>query len=288
VSGFSRPAIGFLTLIPALSIAPAAELTPETIRAWNKYVQTVDARMKARADSTRPFLWIDEVPARCQRVRDGEVVVASLDGNVAHGVPHGLIHAWIGAVFIPHVTVNDVLAVVQGYDRYKDIYKPAVVDAKLLERNREEDKYSMLWLQKVLFITSALDGEFKWSYFPLSPTRSYSVSTSTRLQEIRDYGQPGEQRFPPDKGSGFLWRLCSITRYEERDGGVFLELEAYALSRGIPASLHFLVAPVVARLSRDSIAASLRDTRGAAGNAAEIANRHDSPSRRGASGYRSQ
>jgi hypothetical protein len=198
----------------------------------------------------------------------------------------------MGAVFIPNVTVNEVLAVIQGYDHYKDIYKPAVVDAKLLDRSREEDKYSMLWLQKVLFITSALDGEFKWSYFPLTPKRAYSVAQSTRLQEVREYGQPGEQKLPPDKGSGFLWRLYSISRYEERDGGVYVELEVLGLSRGIPASLHWLVSPMVARLSRDSIATSLRETRTAVNSGAEVAARSAGEQSRvpptRASGFRTQ
>jgi hypothetical protein len=275
-------------LAPVFPVASAAELSPEALKAWDAYVQTAEARMKDRVEAQKPFLWVDEDPARCRRVRDGEVLVASVDKDGSHSVPHGLIHAWMGAVFIPNVTVSDVLAVAQGYNHYKDIYKPAVVDAKLLDRTAEEDRYSMLWLQKVLFITSALDGEFKLCYFTLTPKRAYSVAQSTRLQEVREYGQPGEQKLPPDKGSGFLWRLYSIARYEERDGGVYVELEVLGLSRGIPASLHWLVAPVVARLSRDSITLSLRETRGAVNSSAEVANRSDLPTRRNASGFGSQ
>src|SRR5437879_1811447 len=67
--------------------------------------------------------------------------------------------------------------------------------------------------------------------------------------------------YPPGTGSGFIWRLHSIARYEERDGGVYLELEAIALTREIPASLRWLVNPVVNHLSTNSLTTTLRQTR---------------------------
>lgn len=155
----------------------------------------------------------------------------------------------------------------------KDFYKPAVIDARLLGRTGEEDNFSMLWLQRVPFLTAALDAEYRSSFFQLNQKQWYSIALSTRVQEVRDYGQPGERRFPPDEGSGYLWRLYGNTRFEERDGGVYVELEAIGLSRNIPASLRWFVAPVVTRLARDSVAASLRETRSAVYSTTEVASR---------------
>jgi hypothetical protein len=56
-------------------------------------------------------------------------------------------------------------------------------------------------------------------------------------------------------------RLSSITRLEERDGGVYTELEALALSRDIPTAFRAFVTPIVRRVSRDSLATSLRQTK---------------------------
>jgi hypothetical protein len=75
------------------------------------------------------------------------------------------------------------------------------------------------------------------------------------------------------EGNGLIWRLFSLARYVERDGGVYLELEAIGLSRDIPASLRWLVAPIVRRISRGSLSTSLRQTRDAVRFRVESANR---------------
>ncbi len=75
------------------------------------------------------------------------------------------------------------------------------------------------------------------------------------------YGHSGERLLPPDQGNGFIWRLHSIARYEERDGGVYLELEVLALTREILASLRWFVNPVVSHLSIISLRTALRQTR---------------------------
>jgi len=91
----------------------------------------------------------------------------------------------------------------------------------------------------------------------------YSITETTRIQEIADYGTPSQHTSPQNEGTGLIWRLFSIARFEERDGGVYIELEAIALSRDIPSSLRWLVEPIVRRISRSSLATSLRQTQDA-------------------------
>jgi hypothetical protein len=93
----------------------------------------------------------------------------------------------------------------------------------------------------------------------LGERRGYDITETRRLQEIEDYGRDRERLMPPERVSGF--RLHSIARYEERDGGVYLELEAIALTRDIPSLLRWLVGPVANRLSINSLAATLHPTR---------------------------
>ncbi len=88
------------------------------------------------------------------------------------------------------------------------------------------------------------------------------------MQEFEGYGHSNARLLPPDQGDGFIWRMHSIVRYEERDGGLYLEIEAMALTRDIPASLGWVVKPVVNHLSMDSLMTSLRETRDAV-NAAD-------------------
>jgi hypothetical protein len=80
------------------------------------------------------------------------------------------------------------------------------------------------------------------------------------MREVRNSGHPNENRLPPDTGSGYIWRLYSTVRMEERDGGVLLEIEAIALSRDIPPALRWLVDPIVRNVSRDSLEKSLTET----------------------------
>src|SRR5262249_24972418 len=97
----------------------------------------------------------------------------------------------------------------------------------------------------------------------LDARRGYNIANATQMQEIENYGRAGERLLPPGTGNGFIWRLHSIARYEERDGGVYLELEAIALTRDIPAGFRWLVNPVVNHLSINSLTTSLRQTRDA-------------------------
>jgi hypothetical protein len=64
-------------------------------------------------------------------------------------------------------------------------------------------------------------------------------------RQIEHYSQKDERKLQPDEGSGYLWRVASFARYEERDGGLYLELEVFGLSRDLPASLHWLLRPII-------------------------------------------
>jgi hypothetical protein len=83
------------------------------------------------------------------------------------------------------------------------------------------------------------------------------------VREIQRYGRTGERLLPPGAGNGFIWRIRGVARYEERDGGAYLELEATALTRDIPASLAWMVNPVVSHLSIYSLTTTLLQTRDA-------------------------
>jgi len=241
----------------------AIELQAGTMQAWTDYISAADSQMQARLDGQRPFLWADEVPDRRSRLRRGEVLIAPVSGHGTQSVPNGLIHDWIGAVFIPNATLAGLLAVVHDYDRYKEFYKPAVVDSKILACTESDQSFSMVWQRRVMFVNASIEGQYQAHDFAVDERRGYSITATTSVQEIEGYGHSDEHLLPPGQGNGFIWRLHSIVRYEERDGGLYLELEAIALTRDIPASLRLVVKPVVNHLSTASLAASLRQTRDA-------------------------
>lgn len=242
----------------------AADLKSNTLEAWQQYVDGAQKRMQARLQPGGQFLWADEDAERVARIKQGGTEVEPLLGHGSKSVPGGgLIHDWVGAAFIPDSSLDELLGVLKDYDHYKDFYRPVVIDSQLKERADDTDRFSMRWLHKVLFVTAALDTQNEARTYRVDGKRAYTVSRTVNVQEIQNYGHEDERELAPDKGNGFIWRLCSISRYEERDGGLYIEIEAMALTRDIPMSMRFLVRPVVMNLSRSSLVTSLGQTRDA-------------------------
>jgi hypothetical protein len=78
---------------------------------------------------------------------------------------------------------------------------------------------------------------------------------------VEDAGKPKEKVLPPDSGFGFMWRLNSYWRLQERDGGVYLECRAISLTRDIPKGLAWIVEPIVRKLPAESLNRTLAATR---------------------------
>ena len=120
------------------------------------------------------------------------------------------------------------------------------------------------------FTKTALDVDFESTYIRLDETRWYSFTCVTRMQEIADYGQPAERRLAPDRGHGYIWRMSSFSQMEERDGGVYIEEELLALSRGVPAAVLWIAGPIIRRVARESTASSIEKTRVAVSSKPEV------------------
>jgi hypothetical protein len=256
-------------LTPLLS--GAVELKPKTVEAWEAYWRKATAAMRARLDSGGPFLAIDQWPERSARVRNGEIVVWPESSIGRIEVPGGLIHHWTAAALIPGATRENVLAVVQSYGRYKKYYQPTITASKEISCAGEEQQFSVRLIKKVLFVTTALDIESSVRQFRETEKQSYSFAWSTRIREIENQGSSGEHLLDPGLGSGYIWRVASISRFEQRDNGVYVEVEVVLLSRDISATAMWLVKPVVTRLSRSAVSTLLEQTRKAvhSGDAAD-------------------
>jgi hypothetical protein len=238
----------------------AATLTAETKAAWEAYLQEANAAMQARLQPGAHFLWLDDEPGRAEKIRKG-LHIAPVGPHIPKKVPSGLIHDWLGVAFVPNVTIEDIVRILRDYDRYKEIYKPAVIDSMSRGTDGVKDLFSMRLANKSVVAKTALETDCEASYFRVDDRHWYGISNTTHIQEIAKFGTPGQRTFPEDHGTGLIWRLSSITRLEERDGGVYVELEAIALSRDIPVAFRLFVTPIVRRVSRDSLATSLHQTK---------------------------
>jgi hypothetical protein len=244
----------YLGSLVAPTLSQGAELREYTLVYWNAYLDAARPQMTSQT----PFLWVDQKPERLQRVRGGEILVSSVGKQNPKPVDSGLIHDWVGAAFLPNATIKDVLSAARNYSNYKEYYKPTVVASKLLSSYGPCEKYSMRVVNKEVVAETALDMEYETCYFRIDDRRWYSIAHTTRVQEIRHHDGPDEQELPPDHGSGYVWRLYSVARFEQRDGGTYVEVEAIALSRDIPFAVRWMVNPIVRRVSRNSMLVSLQ------------------------------
>jgi hypothetical protein len=249
--------------MPAFERLTAAELKPETIHAWDVYVTATKERLERRARGELPFLRVDEERDLARRVRAGELLVEPEGGQSPRTVPRGLIHDWSGAFFLPEVKLDDALRVLNNYSRYPDFYKNLVTKSKLLEQSPDREKVTLLMMQKVFSVTAAVEVDDDVEIKKLDPDRAYTLSNSVQVREISDFGTANQHALPEGHGPGYVWRTLTITRLEQRDGGVYTEMEIIAMSRGIPFTLRWLVRPLAERISRSLLLTTLQDTRDA-------------------------
>jgi len=266
--------VGSMLLILALLAPPetagATQLKTETLDAFDRYVHLSENAISTSDAGGAPFLWIDRLPedrraAALGQLRRGEVVIEPLetlsDGK-AISVPGGMIHDWIGTVFIPSVTLGQTLAFEENYDQHQAIFQPDVMRSKILSRNGDDFViYYRLRKQKV--ITSILDTDHAVHYQSLDATRAASQSRATRIQEVQNAGTANEKLRPAGDDDGFLWRMQTYWRFQEKDGGTYVECRSISLTRDIPEGLGWLIGPFVKSIPHESLTFTLGRTRSA-------------------------
>jgi hypothetical protein len=250
------------TSLPAAALPPASELKPATVAAFDNYARQLEARHDVDLSAGAPFLWVDTLPeaarkANSDKLARGEVVMQQL---ARPDCPDGIIHHWIGTIFIPGITLPQLLKLLQDYDHHSTYYSPEVTASKLHARNGGEFKIFLRFRRKKV-ITVVLNTNHTVRYTTLSPTRAASRSVSTRVAQAEDADRPDGPEKPVGNDGGYLWRINAYWRFEQKDGGVYVQCESISLSRTIPAVVRWFVAPIVDGITRESLAFTLTATR---------------------------
>jgi hypothetical protein len=246
--------------------ANVVTLKPKTLQAFEDYIRDAEEAMQPALGGRGAFLWSDLNSNRSQQVKQGQISAQLWAGDWPVKIPNGLIHDWVGAVFIPGATVERVLALVQNYDDHKNIYHPEVMDSRLLSHEGNDFKIFLRVLKKKI-ITVVLDTDHDVHYTPLEEKRWFCRSYTTRIAEVEGVDTAKEKVLEPDTGYGFLWRLHSYWKFDEKNGGVTVECRAISLTRDIPMGLGWIIDPIVRNLPQESLIHTLDATRRAlAGN----------------------
>lgn len=250
--------------------APGAfpKLKPETESAFERYVRLTEDRNAAELKRGSRFLWIDELPeqerhAAYEALRGGATRIEhrkTQDAGKEISCPSGLIHHWEAIAFIQGATIDDVLRVLEDYDHHSEYYKPDVERSKTLRHDGDHFQ-AFLRFRRHKVITVVLNTTHDVNYFRDSRERAHSRSSAIRIAEVENAGKTGEREKPAGDDDGFLWRMETWWRMEEKDGGVYIQSEVVSLTRDIPVGLGWMIGPFVSSIPKESLAFTMEATR---------------------------
>lgn len=267
--------IGLTVLLTAFfSVTAAAQADPVTlfslrmaaVRAFDLYIVRTNAT-NATSLSNGHFLWPDDLPenqksATFSQLQSGTVEmrrVADTSGQ-SKDLPGAMIHHWEGIVFIPGARLDDVLKILQDYNHHASYYAPDVAQSKI--ELREGDHFQVFMrFHRQNVVTVVLNTEQDIQYYRDAPTRAHSRSSAIRIAQVDKAGTPREREKTPGDDDGFLWRMETWWRMEERDGGVYVQNEVVTLTRDIPFGLAWIVEPFVTKIPKETLEFTLQATR---------------------------
>lgn len=257
-------------LIVAGKTSDASTGVPEardaTLQGYRDYLARVEVR-NAAGLTKGAFLWIDELPEpektrAYTKLKQGGVEMRRLgkdEGEDATKISGGMIHDWEGMVFIPGARLDQVLAVLQDYNKHSVYYAPDVESAKIESRDGDHFRVYMRFRRKKV-VTVVLNTEQDVMYYRDSATREHSRSSAVRIREVANPGTKEEKEKSPGEENGFMWQMETWWRMEERDGGVYVQNEAVTLTRDIPAGLGWLIGPFVTSIPKETLEFTMNAT----------------------------
>lgn len=247
--------LAILLLATALS---AEEPAPASVAGFNHYVGQVEARLAEQRRSADGFL----APVDRERLKSGELVIEHLTPSTGIELPGALVHDWRGTAFVPGATGENFERVMRDFEAYPRLYSPQLLRARVIAQH--DDRYEAAFrVRQQHILTVVMDTAYDIGFGRLDARHGYSDSRSTQINEIDSAGTAKERVLSPSEEHGFLWRLNTYWSYEERDGGLYIQIESISLTRSIPTGLGWAIGPFVESVPKESLEFTLRATRDA-------------------------
>jgi hypothetical protein len=148
----------------------------------------------------------------------------------------------------------------QDYNHNANYFQPEIVSSKIL-KHEGDDYFVQQRFYKKKIITTVMETDQQVHYHVVDGTRAWSRSRDTRVQQVDNWGRSDEHLESEGHDKGFVWKLNAFWRFEEKNGGTYLECMAISLSRDIPIGLGWMVGSLVANLSKESLTFTLTTSR---------------------------
>jgi hypothetical protein len=239
------------------------EPTSTAISSFNSYASAVEARLDQQHRSEGAFFPLAP-PASLneQRLRREEMIIEQLTPRTSADFSGALLHHWRGTTFVPEAKAADFEQLLRNFNSYPQHFSPQVLQARILTQRGDHLQIFMRVQQKHV-ITVVMDTTYDIAFGRLDAQHGYSTSRSTSISEIEATGTHRERALKSNEEHGFLWRLNTYWSYEERNGGLYLQVESISLSRRIPVGLGWALRPYVESVPRESLEFTLRSARNA-------------------------
>jgi hypothetical protein len=247
-------------IFAAQQLAALSGPTAQARSDFDAYVSSVEARLTRQHQAEAGFI-AAEGPGQqsSERLRRGESIVEQLNSPTDDMIPGALLHHWRGTAFAPGAKALDFERLIRGFNAYPRIFAPEVLQASVQMEQGDHMQATMRVRQQHV-ITVVLDTAYDIRFGRLDATHGFSTVRSTRISEIASPGTAAEHALSPEAEHGFIWRTNTYWSYEERDGGLYIQVESISLTRSVPRGLGWAVGPFIESVPRESLEFTLRST----------------------------
>jgi hypothetical protein len=245
-----------LTLLSLLLLfAPpfvfASEPSSTALVAFDTASRAIETRL-ATEHVTPSFLTLTQDIRN--RLHHGELVLENL--TPAAQPSDALLHHWRGTIFIPGATAANFDHLLRNFNAYPQSFAPQVVRTRVLS-STQDHAIATLRIRQHHVLTVVMDQTYDVTFVARDHTHGFSISRSTRIDEIASPNTPTEHALSPADSHGFLYRQNTYWSYAEEPGGLLIQLESLSLTRNIPTGFAWAVRPFVDSIPRESLTFTL-------------------------------
>ena len=243
--------LGMLLLLEAPGMLFGEPAPAAAVAAFDNYALALEARLARQHRTPAGFLspWPAAEDSRLQR---GEPLLEELSPPPAAMPAGALLHHWRATAFVPGAQAGDFERLLRDFAAYPHVFAPQVTEARVVTPAAGPDHLqATMRVRQHHVLTVVLDTTYDVTFGRLDLQHAFSLSRSLNIAELTVSGSPAADH-------GFLWRLNTYWSWEERDGGLYLQVESVSLTRAIPAGLGWAVRPYVQSIPRESLEFTLR------------------------------